>query len=118
MKVRLNASGFELGIELEKYTNTKISQLIKQVPRKLRANAVCVVHFGQVRRKRTEFNTCSVTFTLDGTELKAEETTLHMYSALDVAAVHISHQLKDYVAKQAAEHRLKARLKRYFRPDR
>jgi len=117
MKVHLSASGFELTTELEKYANAKIAHLTRQVPRKQRGAAACQIHFAQVRKKKeTVFSTCGITFSLGDTELKAEETTLHMYSALDIAAVHVEHQLKDYAAKQR-KHRLLSRIKRHFRVD-
>lgn len=117
MKIHLSASGFELTSELEKYANTKVAQLVRQVPRKLRPTAVCKIHFTQkLPPKAVAMNTCSITFSLDAAELKAEETTQHMYVALDIAAVHIAHQLADYATKQRKEH-LRSRLKRRFRND-
>ncbi len=116
MKVRLSASGFELTSELEKYANTKVAQLNKKVPRKLRAEAACEVHFNQVQRGGAKFNTCSIGVAVDDTELKAEETTLHMYAALDIAAVHIGHQLDDYAVKLRGKG-LRGRLKRRFHHD-
>jgi ribosomal subunit interface protein len=116
MKVRLSASGFELTSELEKYASAKIAHLSRQVPRKLRTEAACEVLFAQTHKKDVRFNSCSISFTVGEAELKAEETTLHMYSSLDIASVHIEHQLKDYVAKQR-KHWLRTRLKRHFRRD-
>lgn len=115
MKIYLNATGFDLTTDLEKYANVKIARLARKVPRSLRASAACSVHFTQTRKKGTKFNTCSISFRLDDNELKAEETTLHMYSSLDIAAVHIGHQLKDFVAKRGRR-RLRLILRRYFHP--
>jgi len=114
MKVRFTADSFTITTELKKYANTKIAQLARKVPRRLRAGATCYVQFSQIRRKAGEFNTCSIRFIVDGAELKAEETTLHMYSSLDIAAVHVGHQLKDFVAKRDKRH-LRTALRRYFR---
>jgi len=114
MKIRISVSGFELSAELEKYANLKIAHLIRRVPRKLRSAAVCEVLFTQTHRKDTKFSTCSISFAVGNAELRAEETTLHMYAALDIAAVQVERQMADYVATQY-KHRLRARLKRYFR---
>jgi len=75
--------------ELERYANRKVAGLAKRVPRKLRPQAECQVHFAQVQRKGVKHNTCTVSFMLDDTRLKGEETTLHMYTALDIAVVHV-----------------------------
>jgi ribosome-associated translation inhibitor RaiA len=77
---------------------------------------VCEVRFAQIVRKGTAFNTCTITFTVGKAELRAEETTLHMYAALDIAAVQVERQLADFVATQH-KHRLSTRLKRHFRRD-
>jgi len=77
---------------------------------------VCEVRLAQIVRKGTAFNTCTITFTVGKAELRAEETTLHMYAALDIAAVQVERQLADFVATQH-KHRLSTRLKRHFRRD-
>jgi len=96
MKIKFTATNFELTPELEKYAHGKVTQLMHKVSRKWRTEVICVVAFSEARKKNSEFNSCSISFTVDGTELKAEETTLHMYSSLDIAVVHIANQLKDY----------------------
>lgn len=116
MKVHMSAQGFELTGELKKYANNKVAGLAKRVPRKLRSETICEVYFAQVRKKGAKFNTCSIRFKLDNTELKAEETTLHMYTALDIATVHVERQLIDFAAKQH-KYSLRARIKRHLRQD-
>ena len=110
----MSVEGLELTSELEKYASLKLRRLNKFVPRWLRAEAAAEVRFAVVKRKGTKYNTCGITFMLDDAMLKAEETTLHMYTALDVAAVHIEHQLKDHARKQL-RYRLTHRLRRFFR---
>ncbi|HSX15998.1 MAG TPA: ribosome-associated translation inhibitor RaiA [Candidatus Saccharimonadales bacterium] len=114
MKIRMSVEGLELTGELEKYASAKLRRLGKFVPRRLRAGAAVEVQFSLHKRKGAKYNTCGISFMLDGTKLKAEETTLHMYTALDVAAVHIEHQLKDY-ARNNLRRRLRTRLRRFFR---
>lgn len=117
MKIRLSTSDFDLTLELEKYANIKLAALSRKVPRRMRPQAFCDVHFTQVRRKGAKFNTCVIGLTIDDTKLRAEETTLHMYTSLDIAVVHIERQLNDYAAKHRhrLNARLRARLRRHFR---
>ncbi len=116
MKIQLSVSGLELSGELEKYANGKITQLARRVPRKLREAAACEVQFTQKHKKGVKFSTCSISFTVGETVLRAEETTLHMYAALDIAAVQVERQLADYVATQYRR-RLRTRVKHHFRGD-
>jgi ribosomal subunit interface protein len=115
MKIRMSAEGFDLSRELEKYTSAKVAHLEKAVPRKFKVEATCEVHFAQTHKKDVKFNTCSITVILDDTQLKAAETTQHMYSALDIAAVHIESQLDAFAAQQK-KHPVRTRLKRRFHP--
>jgi ribosomal subunit interface protein len=113
MKIRLSTSDFDLTLELEKYANIKLAGLSRKVPRRMRPQAFCDVHFMQVRRKGAKFNTCVIGLNIDDTKLRSEETTLHMYTSLDIAVVHIERQLNDYAAKH--RHPLRTRLRRRFR---
>jgi len=116
MKVRLGAEGFELNAELDKYAGKKVTQFGRHVPRKEKAEAACEIHFSQGERAGVKHSTCAITLAFDDVELKAEETTQHMYSALDIAAVRIEQQLDDYVRLQK-QHRIRTRLKRRFHID-
>jgi len=100
MILQFATNNFELTSELEKYAYAKVMKLARTVPRRLRIDARCDVAFSQVHKKGEEFNTCKIVFTLDDTRLVVEETTLHMYSSLDVTVVRVAKQLKEYVAKQ------------------
>jgi ribosome-associated translation inhibitor RaiA len=108
MKIRLSTSNFDLTLELEKYANIKLAGLIRKVPRRMRPQAFCDVHFMQVRRKGATYNTCVIGLNIDEAKLKAEETTLHMY---------IERQLNDYAAKHRhnLNTRLRNRLRHHFR---
>jgi ribosomal subunit interface protein len=97
MRVRYSATGYELTRDLEKYTAAKVARLNRKLPRKFRGSADCEVSFEQAHRKGNKFNTCTLSLRFDSTELKASETTLHMYAALDIASVHVEQQLKSYL---------------------
>lgn len=111
MKVHIKAEGFELTAELEKYASSKIAQLARRVPRNLRPLASCEAVF--VRGRAQKSNTCSLTLALAGSELHARETTQHMYAALDIAAVHVEQELKEYLSKQR-RHPVRTHLRRRF----
>jgi ribosomal subunit interface protein len=116
MKVRFATEGFELTTELDKYAARKVAQMTRRIPRKPKADASCEVRFAHSERAGVKHNTCSITFTLGKEELKAEESTQHMYAALDIAAVRIQQQLETY-AKRQKKHRLQSRLKRHTHTD-
>ena len=108
MKLHITASGFDLGSELEKYASGKAAQLNKEIPRKLRAQSVCDMHFAQTKGDELKVSTCTILVKLGEEEFHAEESTQHMYAALDIATVHMEHQLDDYLLR----HGLKKPAKR------
>lgn len=105
MKLHIQATGFELDRELEKYVDGKVSQLYKELPRKLRADANCDIAFRQSGRGSSKASTCKVTVMLDGVTFQAEESTQHMYAALDIAVVHVVHQLEGHLVEQGYKQR-------------
>jgi len=113
MKIHLRAEGFELTSELEKYAGSKIAQLTKRLPRSLRQLADCEAVFLRGQAKGVRSNTCSLTLRVEGTELHARETTQHMYAALDIAAVYVEQELKEYLAKRRKQP-VRSHLKRHF----
>lgn len=115
MKIYFSAESFSLTPELEKYASGKAMNLARRLPRKIRAGADCRVQFTQRRHKGVKFNTCSVSLQLPGDELRAAETTQHMYAALDIAVVHIEQQIREYEARHKS--RLGTRLKRQVQAD-
>lgn len=96
MKTQLVARGFELSAELEKYTQHKLATIRRRVPRAARPEVLCTVQFIKKRTKAAENKTCRLTLILPHEKLEAEETTQHMYAALDIATEHMVQQLRDY----------------------
>jgi ribosomal subunit interface protein len=111
MKIRFTAEGFDISTELDKYAGRKVAQMARHVPRKAKAEADCEIHFTQSEHAGVKHSTCVVTFKIGEQELKAEETTQHMYAALDIAAVRIEQQLESYV-KHQKKPGMRSRLKR------
>ncbi len=114
MRVHVTATGFNLTPKLEKYVGTKISQLSHKMPQEFRASAICEVRLTVKRKKGARPSTCRIRILVNNTELNAEETTPHIYSSLDIASVHVGHQLRDYVAKHRRR-RLEVVLRYFFR---
>lgn len=98
MEIRLTTHGFEITAELEKYLVAKQAIIRRNVPRAQRSHASCQFHFTQTLLAGVKSNTCSITIRLSDVELKAKETTRHMYAAVDIATVHMEQQLKGYAS--------------------
>lgn len=99
MIIRQTATGLDLTPELERYATKKIKQLGRIVPRPVRKHTICHVDFSRKVRGAYKYNTCTLTLEITDAQLRAVETTQHMYASLDVAAVHMQHQLGDYAAR-------------------
>ena len=110
MKLHFSATGLDMTVELEKYAAKKVSRLERIMPKQMRSHADCIIHFKQVHRGDNKINTCTLTLNFADQQLTATEATVHMYAALDIACVHIEHQLADYAA---AHH--KRRIRRILR---
>jgi ribosomal subunit interface protein len=100
MKTHYAARGIELTAELEKYANRKLIRVARKIPRRFKAGAACEVVFSRVVREGNKLTTCTIVLSLATTTMQAEEATQHAYAALDIAAVHIEQQLKEYVHMQ------------------
>jgi ribosomal subunit interface protein len=96
MQVRYTANGFTLKTELEKYAADKVASLSRHVPRQLRRTAKCSARFNQTRKKSATYSNCQLTLEVGSVVFQANETTLHMYAALDIATVNVEQQLRDY----------------------
>ncbi len=109
----VSAEGFNLTPKLQKYTASKVHDVEKYIPRKVRAAAVLAVHF-KVSKKGQD-KTCTLALQLPKETLAVRETTGHVYAALDIAAVEMRRKVAEYKGKhgrQGLRHRLGGRLKR------
>ena len=100
MKTYFSVTGLTLKPELEKYANAKLARLSRRVPRKYRAQSDFQVELKRAVKQGIKHNTCNITLAFDGAELKAQETTQHMYAALDICAVQIESQLKRHMRER------------------
>jgi len=109
MQVTITAEGFEPSAELQKYSKHKITEVTRRVPLSLRADATYVVHFLHNHKKSGDIKTCTLVLTLSDVEFHSQETTQHMYAALDIATADIRDQLRAYAAERRRANR-RARL--------
>lgn len=109
----VSAEGFDLTPKLQKYTNGKVRDIEKYIPRSARQAAVLAVHFKITKRGKEK--TCTLALELPHETLAVREATGHMYASLDVATVEMRRQIADYKGKHSKyglRHRLARRLKR------
>jgi ribosomal subunit interface protein len=98
MHIEITTQGLELTQELDKYTQSKLGRIARLVARLSQhgSSTICAVRFTQTHTKETKVNTCTLKVTLGSETFTAEETTQHMYAALDIVTRQIEQQLKAY----------------------
>ena len=98
MHIEITAQGLELTPELEKYTQSKLARIARVVARLSQhgSSTICAVRFTQTHVQEDRVNTCMLKVTLGSETFTAQETTQHMYAALDIVTAQIEQQLKVY----------------------
>jgi ribosomal subunit interface protein len=96
MNTQLSARGFELNAELEKYAHHKLAALRRRLPRTVRSDVLCSVRFTQKRKREGGLKVCRLALELPHATLQAQESTQHMYAALDIVIADMLVQLQDY----------------------
>jgi ribosome-associated translation inhibitor RaiA len=115
MKTDLTFRGYaEPNVELQKYARHKLSELGRKVPRSIRAETTCSVKFTRQRKKEGGHKTCTMVLVLPHQTLEAQETTRHMYTALDIAVAHLVQLLHEYKLQY---HRRRLPRPRLIRPQ-
>ncbi len=104
-----SAEGFESVEKLHKYTDAKLKDLQKYIPRKSRESAQFSVHFAL--DKKLQQKSCRLNLSLPHQKLTASETAEHVYSALDIAAAELKRQMADYKSKHG-QHGFRHRIAR------
>lgn len=97
MYIKFQAAGGELTPELQKYTYRKLAPLLRRMPRSMRASARFMVSFERRTAKKQTVGSCKIVCAASGQIWTAEETTQHIYAALDIAVVQIEQQCKQYL---------------------
>jgi len=96
MKTQITARGFELNAEFNRYIRHKLAELNRRLPRGVRAEIPCALTLTQKHRKDGEAKTCAIVLRLPNETLKAQETTQHMYAALDIVVESMGAQVREY----------------------
>jgi putative sigma-54 modulation protein len=114
---KLEVSGVHATVDddLQKYVNKKIGKLDAYMARHARTSAHAEVLLKKNKAKNKSECTCEVVLQLPGETLRAEETTLNFYAAIDIVEEKLKAQLKKYKTTHANprfHQRLVARLKR------
>lgn len=111
-----SADGFDSVEKLRKYTDAKLKDLHKYIPRKSRESAQFSVRFELDKKHQTK--SCRVSLKLPHSTLTANQTADHVYSALDIAAAELKRQLAEYKTKygqQGFRHRVARALRKQNR---
>jgi len=116
MKIELTGVHYDISEKLHVYAAKKLNRLEKYVPRAARESAHAEVRLRQVQVKGVSRSTCEITLHLPHENLQATETTLNMYSAIDISTAHMQQQIAGYKEKYSVA-TLRHRLKRRFRSN-
>ena len=100
MKTTISERGFsESNRELHKYTRHKLAEINRRLPRAIRTDAKCTVKFTQKRKKEGGFKVCTISLELPKETLRAQESTEHLFTSLDIVVVRLHEQVADYKAR-------------------
>jgi putative sigma-54 modulation protein len=114
---KLEISGVHTSVDekLRKYAIKKIGHLDHYLSRHSRTSAHAEVKLKQGKAKDKNRYACEVILYLPKETLRAEESTVNLYAAIDIVEEKLKHQLKKYKSMHAnpkLHRRVLARLKR------
>lgn len=93
MILRTNIEGFVTTEDLDKYLRAKLARLDRYIPRRERPTTLIEVILTE-QGSSTPLRTCQLTLKLRRDELRAKETTQHMYASIDIATADMEQQLR------------------------
>ena len=96
---RLEINGVHLDVEddIKKYIHRKIGKLQRLIPRSARPSAHAKVVLSVSKNQPT----CEVVLELPGSTLMAKESTINMFSSVDVVEAKLSRQIRKYKTTHA-----------------
>jgi ribosome hibernation promoting factor len=114
---KLEISGVHTNVDerLRKYVTKKIGHLDHYLSRHCRASAHAEVKLKESKSKDKNRYACEVIVRLPHETLRAEESTVNLYAAIDIIEEKLKHQLKKYKSTHSSpklHRRVIARLKR------
>lgn len=115
-KLELSAKHMTISEDLQKYVMRKIGRLDRFVSRHARESLHAQVRLQESRAKDNNRFTCSVTLHLPQQVLEAEESTINIFAAVDIAETKLRYQLKKY-KETHTQSRLRHRFLRRHRGD-
>ncbi|HSH18033.1 MAG TPA: ribosome-associated translation inhibitor RaiA [Candidatus Saccharimonadales bacterium] len=81
---------------LRKYVTRKIGHLDRYLPRQARASAHAEVLLKEDGAKDGRCHTCEVTLHLPHEVINIQETSINMYTAVDIVELKLKHQIQKY----------------------
>ncbi len=114
-KLEISGVHTEVDSKLRRYAVKKIGRLDHYLPLHSRASAHAEVKLKQSKSRDKNRYTCDVVIYLPHETLRAAESTVNLYAAVDIIEEKLKHQLKRYKSVHATpklHRRVLARLKR------
>ncbi|MEM6998123.1 MAG: ribosome-associated translation inhibitor RaiA [Patescibacteria group bacterium] len=94
-KLEINGVKVDVDEDIKKYIHKKIGKLDRLMPRHARKSAHAKVVLSRSKGKKQE-PTCEATIELPGKTLNAKESTINMYSSIDIVESKLARQLRKY----------------------
>ena len=108
-KLEISGVHMDVGDDLKKYVTKKIGHLDRYVSRRTRVSLHAEIKLKEGRAKDKNQRTCEVILFAPHEVLTANETTINIYAAVDIAEAKLKTQLRKY-KEQHAGARLYRRL--------
>lgn len=95
-KVDITGIHAEVEPDVAKYVKKKIAKLDSYMPKHARKSAHAEVKLKESKVKTKKQSTCEVILYVPGEVIKAQETTVNMYAAIDIVEEKLKSQLRKY----------------------
>lgn len=95
-KIDITGIHAEVEPDVAKYVKKKIAKLDSYMPKHARKSAHAEVKLKEDRVKTKKQSTCEVLLYVPGEVIKAQETTVNMYAAIDIVEEKLKSQLRKY----------------------
>ncbi len=95
-KIDITGIHAEVEPDVAKYVKKKIAKLDGYMPKHARKSAHAEVKLKEEKVKTKKQSTCEVILYVPGEVIKAQETTVNMYAAIDIVEEKLKSQLRKY----------------------
>lgn len=95
---KMEVSGVHMDVspKLQKYATKKLGAVDKYLPRQARESAHMVVRLKEANQKSGKHYTCEVVLHLPHDTIRIAETTMNIFSAVDIIETKLQNQIKKY----------------------